>query len=51
LAYMCAITRGLARDIGCSAHAWVKPEDLEKRDLLPPDRRIAEMLCREGPGS
>jgi hypothetical protein len=44
LAYFCLITCGELRDLGCSAHAWVAPEDLGKFDLLPPDREIARLL-------
>jgi 8-oxo-dGTP diphosphatase len=44
LAFNCTISRGRPRDLACSEHAWVCPEELSGYDLLPPDRRLAEIL-------
>ena len=44
IAYACDITKGILEDIGCNAHAWAFPSELEDYDLLPPDRILASML-------
>lgn len=46
IAYTCEIDSGIARNLGCSDHAWVSPEEVFRFDLLPPDLKIAAVLCR-----
>ena len=43
-AFKCEITGGSLQDIGCAEHAWVKPDEFEDYDLLPPDRELASIL-------
>jgi len=44
LAYEATITAGTLEDIECSAHAWVRPSQLEGYDLLPPDLVLAREI-------
>jgi mutator protein MutT len=44
LVFDCLITRGRPQDLACSEHAWIGPADLSRYDLLPPDRKVAELL-------
>lgn len=44
IAFRCTILKGEPRDIGCADHAWVTTEELDAYDMLPPDRKLAEML-------
>jgi 8-oxo-dGTP diphosphatase len=48
MVYSCDITAGSLSDLGCAEHAWVALEELDKYDLLPPDREVAEWLVRKG---
>lgn len=44
IALRCEIASGELRDIECSAHSWVLPEELADYELLPPDRVLAREL-------
>jgi 8-oxo-dGTP diphosphatase len=44
IAFTCEITGGEPRDVGCSAHTWVPPGELDRYDLLPPDLELARLL-------
>jgi 8-oxo-dGTP diphosphatase len=46
IAFKCTISGGRPRDVGCSAHAWVSPLELENFDLLPADRKLADIILR-----
>lgn len=43
-AVRCEVISGEPEDIGCDSHAWVEPLELERYDLLPPDRELAKIL-------
>jgi 8-oxo-dGTP diphosphatase len=44
IALEAVITQGTPADIECSAHAWVRPNELGSYELLPPDRVLARAL-------
>lgn len=44
VAFRCRIVGGDLCDIGCEAHTWVEPPELEGFDLLPADRMLLPVL-------
>ncbi|MBK5093139.1 MAG: (deoxy)nucleoside triphosphate pyrophosphohydrolase [Actinobacteria bacterium] len=47
-AFKCEIREGCLQDIGCAAHVWVKPDEFEDYNLLPPDRILwGQVLKRD----
>lgn len=48
IVFSCEITSGEPADLGCSAHRWVRPGELNGYDLLPPDRELVRVLWGDG---
>ena len=48
--FNCTFSRGEPEALECQEFRWVAPGDFLKFTFPPPDRKVAEFLCRTGDG-